>query len=1135
MTTTTTIPGYCTLCRSRCGTLNRVTDDRLVAVTALDGHPTGRATCAKGRAAPELVDNPQRILHPLKRTRPKDGGDPGWVRIGWDDALDDIASRLADLRAAHGAESVAFSVTTPSGTPMSDSIDWVERFIRLYGSPNTIYGTEICNWHKDVAHAFTFGCGMPSADYANAKLNILWGHNPSSVWLSQAGKLGDAERQGARLLVIDPRATPHARQADLWLAPRPGTDGALALALANLLLERGHIDETFVRRWTNAALLVNDADGHFVTDPDDPQRYLAWHIAEHGVVSLDTRVPTPAALANDLSLYGRVRARLADSRHVDCRPALHHYIDACAAWSPERAAQMTGLTASSIVQAAELIAEAGPAISYHGWTGIGQHTNATQTERAIATLYALTGSFDHPGGNRRWAIPPVNRVNDLSLLEASQRRKALGLDQRPLGPAASGWVTADDVYTAIERGAPYRVRALFGFGGNFLVSQPNPERGERALSQLDFHVHCDLFHTPTNAFADILLPVNTPWEREGLRVGFEIDADAARHVQLRPAMVSPRGESRADYRIAFDLACRLGMGEDFFDGDVERGWNHVLAPIGLDVATLRRSPQGLKVPLEQTPMGYAETDDEGRCQGFATPTRRVEFYSQWLHQHGYPAVPEYVAPRRPGSREWPLTLITAKNGIYCHSQHRQLVSLRRRSPEPTLSLSPRLAKRKGLGAGDWGELVGEHGRVRMRIMLDEDLRDDVVTTDYGWWQGCDDLGHSATPIHGHGSRNVNATISSKRRDPLSGALPLRSAPCDVHKVEGIEGLTWHDYRPMRITDKILEAEDIVSLWLEPVDGDPLPGYLPGQHITLRFPIGGQEITRRYSLSGASEGKRQTRYRITVKRVVARPPLPAGQVSHHIHRELGVGDDVDIRMPDGQFTLPLRHHQPIVLIAGGIGITPFMAQLESLVHHGADAMPEITLIYANRSGRHHAFRQRLTELAMQLPRLRVIDVYSTPRSEDIAGDGFNHAGRIDASVLSPDWTPRRARYYLCGPVEMMDDLTRLLKRHGAAAHEIFRETFTPPPMPTTTDLEPRTVKLARRQHAFIWRPEHGTLLQSAERQGIALPSGCRVGQCESCVLPLVDGQIKTLVDTHHLEADRCLTCQAIPLSDITLDT
>lgn len=180
------IPGYCTLCRSRCGTLNQVDGDRLIAVRPDPQHPTGSAMCMKGRAAPEIVHSPHRLMHPMKRTRPKGDADPGWVRTSWDEALDTVADRLGTIRHESGAEAVAFAVTTPSGTPLSDSIDWIERFVRGFGSPNIANAIEVCNWHKDSAHAFTFGCGMPPADYANAETIVLWGHNPANTWLAQA-------------------------------------------------------------------------------------------------------------------------------------------------------------------------------------------------------------------------------------------------------------------------------------------------------------------------------------------------------------------------------------------------------------------------------------------------------------------------------------------------------------------------------------------------------------------------------------------------------------------------------------------------------------------------------------------------------------------------------------------------------------------------------------------------------------------------------------------------------------------------------------------------------------------------------------------------------------------------------------
>ncbi|MEK8173872.1 molybdopterin-dependent oxidoreductase [Streptomyces sp. M19] len=145
----------------------------------------------EGRAAPEIVHSPRRLTRPLRRTTPSPTP-TRWEPIGWDEAMAEIADRLGGVKERDGAEAVAFAVTSPSGTPLSDSIDWIERFIRLFGSPNICYSTEICNWHKDWAHAFTFGRALPQADHGSSGLTVLWGHNPAKTWLARSAAIADA-------------------------------------------------------------------------------------------------------------------------------------------------------------------------------------------------------------------------------------------------------------------------------------------------------------------------------------------------------------------------------------------------------------------------------------------------------------------------------------------------------------------------------------------------------------------------------------------------------------------------------------------------------------------------------------------------------------------------------------------------------------------------------------------------------------------------------------------------------------------------------------------------------------------------------------------------------------------------------
>jgi len=760
------IPGFCALCRSRCGCINVVTGGVLTAVEPNPDHPTGAALCAKGRAAPDLVASGERLLHPLKRTRPKDDPDPGWQRIGWDEALDTTADALRRFADAGGPESVAFAITTPSGTAMSDAVHWVERLKNAYGSPNDIYGTEICNWHKDHAHRFTYGEGLAVPDYARTGCIVLWGHNPSTAWLASAQRAAAAKKRGAKVVVIDPRRAGLAAKADLWLRVRPGSDGALALGVAHVMIERGWYDAAFVRRWTNGPLLVRDDDGRFLTAGDGA--HLAWDEAT------GTAVPVaPGAGPDGLALFGTF-----DVDGIACRPAFDHYAALCRAYPASRVAAECWVPADQVEAMARLLHDSGP-VSYYAWSGVGQHTNATQTDRAIALLHALAGDHDAAGGNTHFAAPATNDVAGWELLPADQKAKTLGVGDRPLGPPGGGWVTTDDLYGAILTGRPYPVRGLVGFGANLLVSHADAQRGAAALRALDFFVHADLFMTPTAALADIVLPVNTPWEREALRIGFEIDADAAAFVQLRPAAVASRGESRSDAWIAFALAERLGLGNRFWNGDIDSGYRHMLEPTGVSLDTLRAHPEGVRVAVEAEERRYEH-------RGFATPTGRIEVYSERFRDHGYDPVPDYVAPLGGGGGSdpaFPLVLTSAKAPQFCHSQHRHLARLRRHQPDPVAEIHPDTAAARGVADGDWIALETPSGRIRVRARLRDTMHPDVVSASYGWWQGCAELGLPGYDALGADGANFNLLISDAAADPISGSVPHRSYICEIRALD----------------------------------------------------------------------------------------------------------------------------------------------------------------------------------------------------------------------------------------------------------------------------------------------------------------------------------------------------------------
>jgi anaerobic selenocysteine-containing dehydrogenase len=754
--------GYCALCISRCGCVGTLVDGVLTRVDPDPLHPTGQALCVKAKAAPEAVYAPDRILHPMRRTRPKGEADPGWQRISWDEALDLIAAKVRTATARHGPQAVAFGVATPSGTAVADSFAWIHRLAHACHSPNLVFATENCNWHKDYAPAYTFGAGIGMPDYAHTGCILLWGFNPATSWLAQATAVQQARKRGARLIVIDPRHAGLAVSADLWLRPLPGSDGALALGLAHALIEAGHYDRDFLTRWSDAPFLVSEDGSTLLTDADlhaggDAGQPLAWDEARGATVPCPRRPPNAAPEVR-LALHGRFTVQSIRGP-VACHPVFERLTERCRAWTADRVEQTTGIPAVQIEAAAKLIADNLP-LSFFTWTGTCQHSNATQTGRAIAALYGLTGCLDAPGGNVWFSKPPLTDVAGFDWVTPAERALTLGRDARPQGPPQKGWITTRDLFRAIVDRQPYPVSCLISFGSNFLLSKPNTRLTEAALQQLDFFALTELVETPSARYVDLLLPVSSAWEREGLQAGFQASAAAEAHVQLRPALAPPQGESRSDTWIVFELAKRLGLADQFYGGDAEAALCQMLAPTGLTPEALRAAPGGVTLTLETRYRKYEQ-------DGFATPSGRLEFHSELLRSVGLDPLPDHIAPSVPHDPRFPLTLTTAKWPQYCHSQQRNQPSLRRRMPEPLVELHPETAAARGIREGDWFEVRTQMGAMRARAKLVRQLAPEVVCAQYGWWQYPD------------GAGDANRLIDGECFDPVAGSNSLRNFPCQI--------------------------------------------------------------------------------------------------------------------------------------------------------------------------------------------------------------------------------------------------------------------------------------------------------------------------------------------------------------------
>jgi anaerobic selenocysteine-containing dehydrogenase len=523
-----------------------------------------------------------------------------------------------------------------------------------------------------------------------------------------------------------------------------------------------------------------------MSDDGSAQRYVAWDAASHSPVVYDPA--TRSYERNDVepALLGEFTVEKSRGSVV-CRPVFDHVAELCRRYPPERVEAICGVGAKQVEDAARLLWEARP-VAYYAWSGVEMQSNSTQIARAIAQLYALTGSFDSPGGNVLFAPVPTADVSGQELLPAERRARALGMWERPLGPSRMQQVTSDEVYRAILDKQPYLVRGLVGFGANLLLAHADGGRGREALAALDFYVHADLFMNPTAEMADIVLPVASSFEREALKIGFEVSAEAQSFVQLRRRVAEPRGEARADIEIVFDLACRLGLGDHFWDGDIEAAYRYQLQPSGVSLETLRNNPGGVRVPLETRYRKFAAEKD-GIPKGFSTPTRKIELYSETLLERGYPPLPEHEEPlvsplsRRDLAERFPLILTCAKHNLYCESQHRALPSLRRHAPDPEVELHPDVAAERGIGPGDWVYIETPQGRVRARAKMNDTLAPDVVCGQHGWWQASPEIGAPSYDPFGPDGANFNLIIGNDAIDPISGSVPHRAYLCQIGRAD----------------------------------------------------------------------------------------------------------------------------------------------------------------------------------------------------------------------------------------------------------------------------------------------------------------------------------------------------------------
>ena len=379
-----------------------------------------------------------------------------------------------------------------------------------------------------------------------------------------------------------------------------------------------------------------------------------------------------------------------------------------------------------------------------------------------------------------------------------------------------------------------------------------------------------------------------------------------------------------------------------------------------------------------------------------------------------------------------------------------------------------------------------------------------------------------------------------------------AGPADPADRAGGAASAWSGWREFRVVQRVLEDAQgsRCSFYLQPVDGQPLPDFKPGQYLTVRLDLGpsagspgatSRTLTRCYSLS---DEPRPDAYRITIKRVPApaeHPDARPGVVSTHFHDHVQVGEVLRVKAPAGHFCIDPDPGVPVVLIGGGIGITPMMSMLRWCVQH--QPQRPVHLFYGLRSSQEHAFKRVLEDLAASATALRLHIVYSRPGAEDLLGRDYQHLGHVDVDLLRRTLPHGRHQFYVCGPAAMMQTLVPALADWGVAAADIHCEAFGPasvkppglPGEPMAAATASFEVKLQRSGRTLTWSGQETSLLEFVERHGVEVASGCRSGGCGSCETRVLEGRVQyAQAPDHEVAPGHCLLCVGRPASALVLE-
>ena len=594
------IPSACTICYGGCSILVHKVNGTVIKIEGNPKSPVGSGRlCAKGISGIMFLYDPHRVNTPLRRTNPKKGMgiDPGWKPISWDEAMDEIVERLRKVHAEDPRQLVLQVTTT-----LAPSSLLFFPFGWAFGTPNmwVAGGGVHCGNGAHAAGGVTHASWSIVPDFKHCNYAIYFGaskgHGAGHAATPNIALAADARERGMHMVVVDPMCNFAAAKANEWVPIRVGTDAALALAMANCLVNELRIyDAEYLRDRTNAIYLIRP-DGKYARDPQSGKP-LVWDTRSAAAVAHDDPAARNAALEGEYTVNGEL-----------CQPSFALMKAQLRKYTPALGEEITGISAATIQRLAREFGEAarvGSTIVIDGVTlpyrpasaiffrGAQGHKNSMYNCFAIDLLNHLVGAADvvggtlgfnpvcygHPETKRPYYTPTVDRdglmatgawmLPHVPYPPADPRTPdSIGLTELfPLSHVSPLMASSDQEHWWKQFKLPYRPKFMLNYGANSMMSVGNKEAVAESLKNYDFIASFDLFLNEFSDFADIILPDASYLEVLDPRPNFPFifnhpAGQGEWGWPIRQPIVEPAYERRSARDVMLQLAYRLGLGPE---------------------------------------------------------------------------------------------------------------------------------------------------------------------------------------------------------------------------------------------------------------------------------------------------------------------------------------------------------------------------------------------------------------------------------------------------------------------------------------------------------------------------------------------------------------------------------------------